>query len=302
MRFLATSLLLALYAFCFGQSDTALVRQYLAMLTKTEETRRFDHPAQLEKTAGDIEAIFKKYADSVVYQPYEVEGRVFKNVIASFGTGNKERIIVGAHYDACGEQPGADDNASGVTGLLELARLLKGKNLKHRIDLVAYCTEEPPYFGSENMGSAVHAKYMKDNKVAVKGMISLEMLGYFKDARRTQAYPFKILSLFYGTRGNYITAVRKFGSGKFARKFSRKFKHKSKVKAKRFAGLGSLVGIDLSDHLYYWQYGFSALMITDTSWYRNHNYHLPSDSMETLDIPRMTKVIDAVFKALLAMK
>jgi len=228
-----------------------------------------------------------------------VKGKTYKNVICSFGTENKKRIIVGAHYDVCENQEGADDNATGVVGLLELSRQLKTSKLNYRIDLVAYTLEEPPYFKTEFMGSYVHAKSLLDSNIDVYGMISVEMIGYFKDEKKSQSYPIGILSLFYGNKGNYITLVKKFNTGKFARKFSKNYISSKTIRTKKFTGPKSLPGIDFSDHLNYWKFGFSALMITDTSFYRNKNYHKKSDTMETLDIYRMSKVIDGLYKTLI---
>lgn len=189
-----------------------------------------------------------------------------------------------------------------MVGLLELARLFKGQKIKYRIDLVAFSLEEPPYFRTELMGSYIHAKYLADRKIDIFGMVSLEMIGYFNDEKKSQTYPIPILSTFYGNKGNFITLVRKFGSGRFARKFCRRFKSSKFVRTKKFTGPASLQGIDYSDHLNYWKFGFSALMITDTAFYRNKHYHQPGDTIETLDLVRMAKVIDSVFKALVTMK
>jgi hypothetical protein len=282
-------------------ADTAIIKAHLATITKTEKFRTFKNTGQLDKTADYIQKIFKEHCDSVSIQEYVVNGRSYKNIICSFGTENKKRIIAGAHYDVCGNQQGADDNASGVTGLLELSRLLRGQKLNYRIDLVAYSTEEPPYFATQGMGSYVHAKSLVDSKTDVYGMVSLEMIGYFSDKRKSQHYPIGILSLFYGRTGNYITLVKKFGAGKFARKFSKKFKNTKIIRTKKFVGPKFMPGIDWSDHLYYWKFGFSALMVTDTAFNRNKNYHEPTDTMETLDLARMAKVIDAVYLALIAL-
>jgi len=296
-------LLIATTNFCFSLnlSDTALIKTHLTLITKTPRFRTFNDTFQLNKTADYIRTVFQNYSDSISTQNYTVRGLGYKNIICSFGTENKKRIIVGAHYDVCGKQEGADDNASGIVGLLELARLLKGQKLKYRIDLVAYSTEEPPYFGSHEMGSYVHSKFLSDNKINVFGMVCLEMIGFFKDEKKSQSYPIKLLSLFYGKRANYITLVKKIGSGKFARKFARKYKSAKTIRAKKFTGPPSIEGLDWSDHLSYWELGFSALMITDTSFYRNKNYHRPTDTMETLDIKRMAKVIDGVFVTLTKM-
>lgn len=282
-------------------ADTAIIKTYLAALTRTEKFRTHHNTEQLDKTAGFIKSVFEQYADSVFIQEFEVNGLRYKNVICSFGTENKKRIIAGAHYDVCGQQKGADDNASGIAGLLELSRLLKGRELRYRIDLVAYSLEEPPYFRTEFMGSYIHAKSLADDKTDVFGMISLEMIGYFSKEEKSQSYPAGFLSLFYGEKGDYITLVKKFGAGKFARKFSRGFKSSKIIRTKKFTGPPSLPGIDFSDHLNYWKFGYSALMITDTAFFRNKNYHEPTDQLETLDLEQMAKVIDGVFFALLAL-
>jgi hypothetical protein len=292
------SLFFTSYCFSTSLSDTTIITSHLKAITKTKKFRTYQNTDQLNITANYIKTIFNQYSDSISIQEYVVNGQVYKNVICSFGTENKKRIIVGAHYDVCDNQEGADDNASGVVGLLELSRLLKGQKLNKRVDLVAYSLEEPPYFRTEFMGSYIHAKSLFENKTEVYGMISLEMIGYFKDEKKSQSYPIGLLSVFYGNRGNYITLIKKFCAGKFARKFCEKFKSTHAIRTKIFTGPPALAGIDFSDHLNYWKFGFSALMLTDTSFFRNKNYHQETDTLETLDIKRMAKVIDGVFKTL----
>lgn len=302
-KLISTLLLLFITTCCFATpvSDTTIIKSHLTAITKSGQFRTYKNIDQLNKTAEYIKAVFSQYSDSVFVQEYSVNGQIYKNVICFFGTENKKRIIVGAHYDVCDNQEGADDNASGVVGLLELSRLLKEKQLNQRIDLVAYSLEEPPFFRTEYMGSYIHAKSIADSKTEIYGMISLEMIGYFRDEKKSQSYPVGLLSLFYGNKGNYITLVKKFGAGRFTRKFCRKYKSTKAIRTKKFSGPPALPGIDFSDHLNYWKFGFSALMITDTSFYRNKNYHAPTDTMETLDINRMAKVIDGVFNTLIAL-
>lgn len=144
-----------------------------------------------------------------------------------------------------------------VAGLLELSRLVKGEKLNQRIDLVAFSLEEPSYFRTEFMGSYIHAKSLADNNTEVLGMISLEMIGYFKDEKKSQAYPIGFLSLFYGHKGNYITLVKKFGAGQFTRKFCRKNKATKAIRTTKFSGPPALPGIDFSDHLNYWKFGLA---------------------------------------------
>jgi len=290
------------YGSTYAQSDTILIKDYLKTLTKTPEFRNHNNIDQLNLTADYIKTVFKKSSDSVAIQEYMVDQKSYQNIICSFGTENKKRIVIGAHYDVCGDQEGADDNASGVVGLLELSRLLNGKKLAYRIDLVAYTLEEPPYFRTEFMGSYIHAKSLNEAKADIYGMISLEMIGYFKDEEKSQNYPLGILAAKYGNKGNYITIVKKFGSGPFVHKFSKSFKATKSILTKTFSGPPALPGIDFSDHLNYWKFGYDAMMITDTSFYRNKNYHQKTDTMDTLDISRMSKVIDGVYNGLISMK
>jgi Peptidase family M28 len=303
MKYIFTFLLSFFTSYCLASStaDTALIKSHLTAITKSKTFRTFNNIAQLNKTADYIKTIFSEYTDSVFIQEYNADGKIYKNIIGSFGTENSQRIIVGAHYDVCGNQEGADDNASGIVALLELSRLLKGQKLKHRIDLVAFSLEEPPYFRTEYMGSYIHAKSLVDNKVDVYGMISIEMIGYFKDEKKSQSYPVSALSLFYGNKGNYITLVKKFGAGAFTRKFCSTYTSTKTIRTKKFTGPPALVGIDFSDHLNYWKFGFRALMLTDTSFFRNKNYHESTDTMETLDIKRMANVIDGVFQTLIVL-
>ncbi len=277
-----------------AQSSPKNLENYLRVITKTAEYRNHENLDQLNQIATYIHNEFEKHSEVLEFQKYLANGVEYKNVIASFGPSDAKRIIVGAHYDVCGDQEGADDNASGVAGILELARQLKGKSLNYGVDLVAYTPEEPPYFRSEAMDSYVHAKFLKENNIDVFGMISVEMIGYFSDEKYSQTYPADILKLFYGNKGDFITLVNRLNKGKFAKRFSRKYKNQKTIRTKRFGGPPAVPGIDWSDHLNYWKHGYSALMLTDTSYLRNKNYHEKTDTLEILDFEKMAKVIDGL--------
>ena len=276
-------------------SDRERVKDNLTTVTRSFGNRDYLNLTALNKVAAFVHNQLSVCCDSVNYQEFNVGETEYKNVIASIGTEHEERIIIGAHYDVCGIQEGADDNASGLVGLLELARLLSKENLNYRIDFVAYTLEEPPFFKTKQMGSYIHAKSVFEEKQNVKGMICLEMIGYFNDSENSQKYPLGILKLFYGNKGDFITVVEKFGSGSFSSKIRRLMKKQKLIKTKSFKGPKFIQGLDFSDHRNYWEFGYDALMITNTSFYRNPNYHEPSDKVETLDIERMCRVIDQVY-------
>lgn len=283
-------------------ADTNNIKRNLMAIINTPSKRNYHNVAVLDSVADHIKKEFSIFTGRVTVQPYTVAGQVYSNIIASFGPEGGERIIVGAHYDVCGEQDGADDNASGVAGILELARLLKDDTLKYRIDLVAYTLEEPPFFATENMGSYVHARSLHEAKVPVKGMISLEMIGYFSDAPNSQRYPLGFLKWFYGNKGNYITLVQKSLCGSFAKEYKQLAFEQNSIATKSIRAPSFFGGLDLSDHRNYWQFGYDAIMVTNTSFYRNANYHKTEDVLGNLDIPKMGLVIDGVYRVLITMK
>ncbi len=278
-----------------GYADTARIKNDLIRITKTNKSRNFLNIETLNNVAQYIFNELSKSCDTVYFQTYLVNGTEYKNVIGSIGLAKKERIIIGAHYDVCLDQEGADDNASGVTGVLELARLLSKDTLSQGIDFVAFSLEEPPFFRGEYMGSYIHAKSLADKGEKIKGMICLEMIGYFDDKPKSQNYPSGFLKLFYGNKGDFITVIQKFGNGRFGRQVKQLMKKQGLINTKSFKGPSWLRGVDFSDHRNYWKFNYSAVMITNTSFYRNKNYHEKTDKMETLDIYRMGLVIDELY-------
>lgn len=283
-------------------SDTSSLRRSLELIINTPSHRTYNNVNILDTVAERIRNEFQKNTNRVSFQNYAVEGKQYKNVIASFGPEDGERIIVGAHYDVCGNQDGADDNASGVAGILELARLLKEKTSKYRIDLIAYTLEEPPYFNSKQMGSYIHAKSLNDAHVPIKGMISLEMIGYYSENEDSQDYPIGFMKWIYGNKGNYITIVQKSFCGAFAKQFKElSFKNNS-IPTKAFRSPSFFGGISLSDHKNYWKFGYSAVMVTNTAFFRNHNYHEETDKLTTLNISKMGQTIDGVYRSLIELE
>jgi len=168
----------------------------------------------LSKAADYIESAFQVSGYTVQRQTYSCYGKSVSNLIAE-KTGTEDGVVViGAHYDTVPGTPGADDNASAVAGMLELARLQKGSSNKKNLIFVAFVNEEPPCFGSYNMGSMVYAKHLKNRKVPVDVMISLEMIGYFRK-EPIQKYPLPGMGFFYPRTADFIGVVGNFGSSKY---------------------------------------------------------------------------------------
>jgi hypothetical protein len=299
----AAIVVLILVGTVFCKSDiaasTSALITHVNFMTSTSEFRNHEHPETLDTVASYIDSVFSLYTKQVERQVFGVGDHVYQNVIASFGPTGGERVIIGAHYDVCYDQPGADDNASGVAALLEIAAMLskESSTLSKRIDLVAFTLEEPPNFRTPNMGSAVHAQSLINQGVEIKVMICLEMLGYYDETPGSQQYPLSILKWLFPDTGNFIAVISNFGSNRFARKIKQGINKTSYVKAIKLAAPSTLQGIDFSDHLNYWGHDYKAVMITDTAFYRNHNYHKTSDIPATLNFAKMTEVVNGIYKA-----
>lgn len=279
--------------------DSARLEKDVRQLSEQLLPRDQTHPQNLDRAAAYIRERLAESNGRISEQPFTISGNTYHNVICSFGPASNERIVVGAHYDSYREYPAADDNASGVAGLIELARLLSQAKLRLQVDLVAYTLEEPPYFGTAHMGSVVHAESLRKGGVSVKAMLSLEMIGYFSDAPDSQSFPVSLMRAFYPSQGNFIAVVGSLGEGRLVRRVKRAMIGSSSLPVYSINAPRFVPGVDFSDHLSYWKEGYDALMMTDTAFYRNHNYHTANDTAEKLDYRRMAMVVAGVYGAVL---
>ena len=272
-------------------------------LTSVYPPRHYRNVISLDRVAEYIYDRFAAQGYRPVEQRFDVDGRSYKNILASYGPEKAPRFVLGAHYDVCGDQPGADDNASAVAGLLAVAGLFKkhAPPIDFRIDFVAYTLEEPPVFRSKYMGSYIHAQSLHATGAKILGMVSLEMIGYYTEAPKSQEYPLPFMKIFYPTRGNFIGVVGNFSSRRLVNHF-RDTLALSDLPVESLKAPAILPGVDFSDHLNYWKFGYSAVMITDTAFYRNPHYHEPSDGIETLDFTKMAEVVKGLYWALLNLR
>jgi len=222
---------------------------------------------------------------------YTIQGREFKNVVAQFPGApvSNSVIVIGAHYDTC-FNPGADDNASGVAALLELARLLKDASLKKQIKFIAFVNEEPPFFTTEEMGSRIYARIAKKMGEQIDAAVILEMLGFYSERRFSQKY-LPLLGPFYPNRANFIAVVGDFPSRRLVAKAVVGFRKGSVFPIESLVAPAWVPGIYFSDHWSFWQEGYSAVMVTDTAYLRSPHYHASTDLPETLDYRRMAAVV-----------
>lgn len=271
-------------------------------LTTIRPPRNYRNIHSLNRVAAYIQKKFIQYGLATDMQEFEVEKTTYRNVIGISGDEKQERIIVGAHYDVCGDQPGADDNASAVAGLLEIARLVHRfrSTSKYRFDFVAYSLEEPPFFASEHMGSYIHAQSLSEQGISIRSMMCLEMIGYFTTVDNSQDYPFGIMKAIYPSRGNFIAVVGNMKSGHLVDEVIQHFNETSLL-VESLKSPSLVTDVAFSDHLNYWKFGYQAVMITDTAFYRNRNYHQDTDTIDTLDFNKMGEVVKGVTWALINM-
>ncbi|MBI5847971.1 MAG: M28 family peptidase [Nitrospirae bacterium] len=256
---------------------------------------------KLARSADFIEEKLKSSGCETVRQAFTFRDNTYHNIITEIRGSEPDcqgLLVVGAHYDSCEGTPGADDNASAVAALLEIARLTRERPLRRTVRYVAYCLEEPPAYMTHHMGSYVHAESLHDEGTMVFGMISLEMLGYFSEDKGSQYYPSSLFKPFYPDIGNFIAFVGNFSSRIFSNSFKAAFTSVSSFPVESLNGFSIIPGVDFSDHRNYWKFGVPAFMITDTSFYRNPNYHDSGDLPDTLDYDRLALLTRDLYEAL----
>ncbi len=230
-------------------------------------------------------------------EEFEYKGELFANVIAEITGNTGEILVLGAHYDSVEMAPGADDNASGVAILLELARQLTDTTPNRTLRFVFFANEEPPFFMSEGMGSYINAKNSYQRGDQIIGMISLESLGYFSNERDTQRYP-PVLDLFYPDTGNFVAFVGNLSSNSFLNRVISNFRSHARIPSESLVAPQVFPFVNLSDQWSFWLYDYDAIMVTDTAPFRNPNYHRESDTPETLNYDAMAEITSSLLSTI----
>jgi len=262
--------------------------------------RNLQHDSALNKTGDYIAEQMKLSSQHFSAQQYHHHKKSIQNLILEQSGQNKpeEIIVIGAHYDSVLDSPGADDNATGIACLLELIRMLHHYNNNRTLRFVAFTLEEPPFFGTEQMGSQVYAKSCKENEEDIVAMIALEMLGYYSEKRGSQQYPLPYMKAQASDKGNFIAVVGNDQSRQLGIGFAEKLKETSLIKTETVIPRSSVYGIDLSDHSSFWKYNYPAIMITDTAFYRNPHYHEASDTIDKLNFRYFARLVYGLAYAL----
>jgi Zn-dependent M28 family amino/carboxypeptidase len=257
--------------------------------------RHLGAPRSFAAAATFVERELAEAGYATARQPYRVGQHEVSNIVAELpGIRRREEIVVvGAHYDTIFYTPGADDNASAVAVLIEVARLMRPLHPSRTVRFVSFACEEPPYFHTGDMGSQVYARQCRASNEHIHGMLCLEMLGYYATEPNSQQIPPGIprfLHRFLPHRGDFLAAVANLQSWRLLWQFRRGFKRAARFPLWTLALPESIEEIRLSDNSSFWDQGYPALMITDTSFLRNPNYHAATDTPDTLDYQRMAQV------------
>ena len=264
----------------------------------------------MAKAADWIESRLREAGFNAERHAYELAGSSWPalagsgahNLVAEV-SGTKrpgEIVVVGAHYDSVRGSPGANDNASSVAALLALAEWFHQRPMPRTLRFVAFANEEPPVFGSPDMGSHAYAARSRERGEQVVAMMSMDGIGYFGDGPGSQLYPLPGLGMIYPSRGNFIAFVSRLRDARLMRRAIGAFRGQASVPSEGAALPGGLPGVNWSDHWSFWQHDYPAFLVTDTLPFRDPHYHTPRDTAERLDYERMARVVEGL-KAVIVM-
>jgi len=278
------------------------LRADLVALAEGIGERNVGRPAALEEAAAYVERGLRAVGYEPSRQPVDADGVACANIDAERRGTSDEIVLVGAHYDSALGTPGANDNASGVAVLLAVARGLSWQSVPTRrtLRLVAFVNEEPPYFRTPRMGSAVYASRSAARGEHIVAMLSLETLGYYSDAPGSQAYPFP-MDLAYPDRGNFVAFIGDVGSRELVRAAVDAFRSSTAFPSEGAALPAKTIGVGWSDHEPFWNAGYPAIMVTDTALFRYRAYHTRNDTLDQIDVDRLARVTGGITRVIEAL-
>lgn len=268
------------------------LRRHVAMLAQEIGVRSDAQYANVQRAASYIERTLTALGYQVVSHEFTAYNRTYRNLEATLRGTNRpqEVVILGAHYDSARKAPGADDNASGVAGVLALARVFARERQTRTVRFVFFPNEEPPSFPTAAMGSRHYATDARQRSDQIVAMLSIESIGYYDTEKGSQRYPFP-LNLAYPDVGDFIGFVSNLRSRPLLVRAIAAFRAHAALPTQGAAAPSWVPGVWWSDHWSFWREGYPAIMITDTAPYRNPFYHTPQDTPDKLDYDRMARVV-----------
>jgi Zn-dependent M28 family amino/carboxypeptidase len=270
------------------------LRRHVHVLASDIGERNLERHGSLDRASAYIEEQFSSAGYTPGAQEYRVRGQAVRNIDAHRNSPGESSLLIGAHYDSVAGCPGANDNASGVAAVLELARMFSEHAGAHALRFVAFVNEEPPFFMTEAMGSLVYARRCRARGERIAGMFSLETIGYYSSVPGSQQYPGPaVFHRLYPDTGNFIGFVANVASRTLMRNAGRAFRRHAQFPSEGAAAPADIPGVGWSDHWSFWQEGYPAVMLTDTAPYRYPHYHRPTDTPDKLDYDSLARVVSA---------
>ena len=257
------------------------MREIVEMLAGTIGERNVTRPGAYAAAAEFIERSLPAASRQTFEAGVNIESEL---------RGSDEIVVVGAHYDSVIGSPGADDNATGVAAVIELARRFGRLKPTRTLRFLAFANEEPPHFGTPAMGSWQYARRCHERGEKIVAMLNLESIGFYSDGAKSQQYP-ALLDRVYPPVANFIAFVSNLRSRKLLRQCVRAFKT---IPVESGALPKVIPGVAWSDQWAFWEFGYRAVMVTDTAPYRNPHYHTMNDKPHTIDYARLDKVVDGL--------
>ncbi|MBX9876921.1 MAG: M20/M25/M40 family metallo-hydrolase [Candidatus Obscuribacterales bacterium] len=270
---------------------SADLQKHITYLAGDIGERNISTADSLKKTVIYIDKQLESYGYKTKIQEFLTDGKLMVNLEAEILGDRypKEIIVLGSHYDSVPNCPGANDNASGVAGNLEIARLLAKQKSDRTIRFVFFPNEENPYWGTDNMGSKVYADRAGDANENIIAMLSLETMGYFSDEPGSQRYP-RPFDLLYPNTGNFIGIVGDLNSRPLVHKCVGVFRQTTSFPIDGGAIYDKVPGVGWSDHKPFWDQGYRAVMVTDTAPFRYPDYHKPTDTPDKINYPALSRI------------
>jgi Zn-dependent M28 family amino/carboxypeptidase len=242
-------------------------------------------------TVDFLETSFERAGYKTGRQEYKIGNKTCSNLEVEIPGAQRpeEIVVIGGHYDTVIDCPGANDNGTGVAATLALARAFANKNPVRTLRFVAFVNEEPPYFQTPEMGSYVYAKRCRERGENIVAMLSLETIGCYTDAPKSQQYPFP-LAAFFPPVGNFIAFVANRKSRRLLQTVTKSFKKHTDFPFVDAALPGAIAGVGWSDQWAFWEHGYPAMMATDTAPFRYPYYHTPEDTPDKIHFEHFTRL------------
>lgn len=288
------------------KTDITALKYYIKEISG--ERNHYTSLTHLKRISLFLEEKFKKFGFDVDRQRFQNGPLDGINIIGnkSSSINSKKTLLITAHYDTVTGTPGANDNGSGLAGLLECARILGPLELKHNLRLIAFDMEEANKDCNGLLGSRAYVAMCKKNNEEIIGVLNFEMIGYTNKKQRSQRFPdgFDLL---------YPELINELKTNQFKADFLSVIADQNSIHLQQIFSAAAMRQVsnlksiyiiapkhiwqmpDLlrSDHTPFWENGYPALMLTDTANFRNPHYHKSTDTIDKLDFQFMNRVIRA---------